>query len=120
MMRATTASPPPLLNPLPPHTHAQVRREERDIIGELPPKLRAGVLHHLYADTLERVPAFRGQHPAFLADLVECLRAEYYVAGGWGAGGRVGGVGGSREGRSPCREAPAGQPTQPLSIQTCT
>jgi hypothetical protein len=64
----------------------QVRREERDIISELPPKLRAGVLHHLYSETLERVPAFCGQHPAFLADLVECLRSEYYVEGGLLAG----------------------------------
>jgi hypothetical protein len=80
--RTLPLPPPTVTNPKPTHHAAQVRREERDIIGELPPKLRAGVLHHLYSDTLERVPAFRGQHPAFLADLVECLRSEYYVEGG--------------------------------------
>jgi hypothetical protein len=40
------------------------------------------LLHHLYADTLEKVSAFRGQHPQFLADLVSCLKLEYFVEGG--------------------------------------
>jgi hypothetical protein len=39
------------------------------------------LLHHLYADTLEKVSAFKGQHPQFLADLVSNLRMEYFVQG---------------------------------------
>jgi hypothetical protein len=47
--------------------------------AELSVPLRTEVILYLYRDTVEKVPFFHGKEPQFLADLVTCLRLEYFA-----------------------------------------
>lgn len=39
------------------------------------------VVLHLYQETLERVPFFRGQHPQFITSVVTFMKLEFYAPG---------------------------------------
>lgn len=59
----------------------EVQADEADIIQGLSASLRTQIVLHLYAEALEKVPFFRGQHPQFITSIVTALQLEFYAPG---------------------------------------
>jgi len=48
------------------------------VISSWPDTSPLQVVLHLFSDTLEKVPFFRGKHPSFITSLVTFLKLEFY------------------------------------------
>lgn len=59
-----------------------IRKEEAELLQELPFKLRSRMLQALYADMLSRIPAVSRLPPHVLIELVAQLKPRYFVEGG--------------------------------------
>ena len=81
-----------------------VRKEEAELLAELPFKLRSRMLQHFYADMLSRVPAINRLPPHILIELVSQLKPQQFVEGEvkQGAGAVAARPGGWGKAAGPC------------------
>jgi hypothetical protein len=57
----------------------ELHSDEATIIAGLSATLKEQVVLHLYREAVERVPVFRQKGSQFIAEVVTCLKCEYYT-----------------------------------------